>query len=93
MSTKNFPRTCWLFWRGQVFKANYLGLRHSLAEDASYGINYARKENAPIKCAEGENIMVAFFIGLAVGTVVGIVTMCLLMINKQTDRLDVGSTP
>ncbi len=37
--------------------------------------------------------MVAFFIGLAVGTVVGIVTMCLLMINKQTDRLDVGSTP
>jgi len=57
------------------------------------GTNHAEKENAPINRGEGENVMLTFFIGLAVGALVGIVTMCLLMINKETDRLDMGSAP
>jgi hypothetical protein len=37
--------------------------------------------------------MVTFLIGLFIGTMVGITSMCLLVLDKGEDRLDEGSTP
>lgn len=42
---------------------------------------------------EGEKTMLTFFIGLFIGTLMGILTMSLLIMGKDKDRWKAGSTP
>ena len=37
--------------------------------------------------------MLAFFIGLFIGTVVGVAAVCLIVMGKEKDRLDVSAAP
>lgn len=42
---------------------------------------------------EEKGTMLAFFIGLFIGTVVGVAAICLIVAGKGKDRVDVSAAP